>query len=330
MVDLLLQRAHLVHQLVGVVDSHLLGDLVESVELALDRRDALLDVAEHRLLLVQHRLLRQESDRVARREPGLTVGRLVEPRHDLEDAGLPGAVRTDDPDLRAGQERQGHLVENDLVAVRLARFVHGIDELWHRSSVGRRPSRPLQPAPAERSVRTDRRGAQRDRTAGDFACARQGGQVDRRTATRTRAPRRPTNSHPDPPSPSTDQPPPAPAVPVDRSAATRTCRPRRPISRHSRLRSAPTATRVLDPLDGRRTRPGRAVRLGSADDAGPKDRVEPAAQVAVLQSLRRVEPIGSRSMVLQVRRAGDGSPSGLRPGPCGRRRQRTAVSTGRA
>ena len=60
-VELLLQLAHLVHQLVGVVGGHQLGDLVVPVELALDRH-ALLDVLADGLGLVQLRLLLQDAD----------------------------------------------------------------------------------------------------------------------------------------------------------------------------------------------------------------------------------------------------------------------------
>ena len=52
-VEVLLQFAHLVHELVGVVGGHQLGDLVEPVELHLDLAEALLDVAANGLLLVR-------------------------------------------------------------------------------------------------------------------------------------------------------------------------------------------------------------------------------------------------------------------------------------
>ena len=132
-VDGLLQLAHLGQQRVevGVGLRHERGDLVVAVELALDLGDALLDVAEHRLGLVQRRLLLQDADGVARAQARLTVRGLVEAGHDLEDRRLAGAVGPDDADLGAGQEVQGDVVEDDLVAVRLARLVHGVDELSH-------------------------------------------------------------------------------------------------------------------------------------------------------------------------------------------------------
>ena len=75
-VDLLLQRAHLGEQRVevGVGVGHQRGDLVEPIDLRLDR-DALLDVLEDGLGLIEHRLLHQDADREAGRELRLAVGR---------------------------------------------------------------------------------------------------------------------------------------------------------------------------------------------------------------------------------------------------------------
>lgn len=71
-VELLLELAHLLHQLVGVVGGHQLGDLVVAVELRLDR-DAVLHVLADRLGLVQRGLLLQDADRRARLEQRITV-----------------------------------------------------------------------------------------------------------------------------------------------------------------------------------------------------------------------------------------------------------------
>ena len=71
-VQLLLQLTHLLHQLVGVVGGHQLGDLVVPVELGLDRH-ALLDVLADGLVLVELRLLHEDADRGARREEGVAV-----------------------------------------------------------------------------------------------------------------------------------------------------------------------------------------------------------------------------------------------------------------
>ena len=66
-VDLLLQRAHLGQQRVevGVGVGHQTRDLVEPIDLRLDR-DALFDVLEDGLGLVEHRLLHQDADSEAR------------------------------------------------------------------------------------------------------------------------------------------------------------------------------------------------------------------------------------------------------------------------
>lgn len=61
-VEFLLQPAHLLHQVIGVVGGHQFGDLVEPVQLDLDVAEAFLDVAADGLLLVQRRLLLQDAD----------------------------------------------------------------------------------------------------------------------------------------------------------------------------------------------------------------------------------------------------------------------------
>ena len=86
-VDLLLQRAHLGEQgvEVGVGLGHGQRDLVETVDLLLDRADSLLHVLEHRLRLVELGLLHQDADAVAGAEACFAVARGVEARHDLQD-----------------------------------------------------------------------------------------------------------------------------------------------------------------------------------------------------------------------------------------------------
>jgi hypothetical protein len=56
-VELLLQPAHLFHQLVGIVGGHQFGDFVEPVELDFDVAEPFFDIAANGLLLVQRRLL---------------------------------------------------------------------------------------------------------------------------------------------------------------------------------------------------------------------------------------------------------------------------------
>ena len=132
-VDVLLQLAHLGEQrvVVGVRLSELGRDLVEAVDHGLGLGHAVLDVLEHRLGLVEHRLLHEDPDGVALHQLGLAVGQLVDAGHDLDQAGLSGAVGADDTDLGPWQERQRDVVEDDLVAVRLAGLAKGVDELSH-------------------------------------------------------------------------------------------------------------------------------------------------------------------------------------------------------
>ena len=154
-VQLLLELAHLLHQLVGVVGGHLLGDLVEPLQLGLGLGDRLLDVAEHGLGLVERGLLGEHADGVAGHQPGLAVARLVQPCHDLEEAGLTGAVRTEHTDLGSRQEAQRDVVEHDLVAVRLARLFQDVDVLGHGAGYLRRLLSLI--GGAARAARTARR-----------------------------------------------------------------------------------------------------------------------------------------------------------------------------
>ena len=91
---------------------------------------ALLDVAADGLLLVERRLLLQDADgRAGSRKRHRCW--VVEAGHDLQDARLTGTVGADDTDLRARKEVQGDVVEDHLVAVRLAHLPHRVDELGH-------------------------------------------------------------------------------------------------------------------------------------------------------------------------------------------------------
>jgi hypothetical protein len=60
-IQLLLQPTHLLQQLIGVLRGQLGCDLVVPPDELFGLGDALLHVAEHRLALVQHRFLRQDS-----------------------------------------------------------------------------------------------------------------------------------------------------------------------------------------------------------------------------------------------------------------------------
>src|SRR5215831_12945471 len=70
---------------------------------------------EDKDVLVERRLLREQADGVAGHQPGLAVAGAVLARHDPQQAGLAGAVGTDDADLRARQERECHVIEHDFV-----------------------------------------------------------------------------------------------------------------------------------------------------------------------------------------------------------------------
>ncbi len=107
-VDLLLQLGLLGHQRVhvGIGVGEFGRDLVEAVEQRLGRGDALHDVAEHVLLRIELRLLRQEADLGALGRPGLAGEILVEAGHDAQERRLAGAVDAEHADLGAGQERQ--------------------------------------------------------------------------------------------------------------------------------------------------------------------------------------------------------------------------------
>jgi hypothetical protein len=87
-VDLTLELAHLLHQLVHlvVVDgfAHLHADLVEAVELGLHFGHALFDVPPDVLGRIQLRLLGQVAHLDGRIGFGFADEVVVEPRHDLQ------------------------------------------------------------------------------------------------------------------------------------------------------------------------------------------------------------------------------------------------------
>jgi len=132
-IDLVLELAHLGHEGVEVRIGlgHLLADLVEAVHLGEQVAEGHAHILDDGLIVVERRLLLQEPHRVAGREAGIAVGNLLLACHDLEQGRLAHAVGAHDTDLGAGVKRQGHVVENDLVAMRFARLVHLVDELCH-------------------------------------------------------------------------------------------------------------------------------------------------------------------------------------------------------
>jgi len=138
-VDLVLERRHLIGGLLRVVG----GDLVVAVEDGLLLRDAFHGVAEHVLLGIELRLLRQIADLDAVGGARFAEEVVDGAGHDLQERGLAGAVQAHDADLGARQERQRDVLQ-DLLAPRigLGELVHVIDVLmgcghWGRLS-GRR------------------------------------------------------------------------------------------------------------------------------------------------------------------------------------------------
>jgi hypothetical protein len=87
-VDLALELAHLLHQLVevGVVlgIAHFGRDGVEAIDHVGNVAGAVLDVLEHRLQGIELRLLRQVADRDVLARPRLAGEILVEAGHDLD------------------------------------------------------------------------------------------------------------------------------------------------------------------------------------------------------------------------------------------------------
>jgi len=120
MVKLLLQTAHLLQHATGVAGRHLFGDLVVARQQGLGLGDAVFDVAEHGLALIQRRLLLQDAHRVTGHQPRFAVGRLLQPGHHPQQRRLSGSVRADHADLRPGQERQRDLVQDDVAVKSLA------------------------------------------------------------------------------------------------------------------------------------------------------------------------------------------------------------------
>ena len=132
-VERLLEDAHLLHELVGVVGRHFLGDGLEALLFLEDFAETLLDVLADGLLLVQRRLLQQDAHGRAGLEEGLAVGGLVHASHDLENGGLAGTVGADDADFGARVKGHRDIVQNDLVADDPSHILHRVDELGHFS-----------------------------------------------------------------------------------------------------------------------------------------------------------------------------------------------------
>src|SRR5690606_23814082 len=83
----------------------------------------------------------------------IAVGGLVETRHDPQQGRLAHAVGSYDTDLRPVQEREGDVVEDDLLPVRLADVAQREHVLSHGSNPTAggpiRPNRPTARGPAQ-------------------------------------------------------------------------------------------------------------------------------------------------------------------------------------
>ena len=109
-------------------------DLVVPLDEVPNRADAVHHVAQDVLGRVELGLLLEEAHGEPGREAGLTGEAVVEPGHDLQEAGLARAVGPDDADLGAGVERERDVLEDHLLRrVEATEFVHRVDELVSHS-----------------------------------------------------------------------------------------------------------------------------------------------------------------------------------------------------
>ncbi len=133
-VDLALELAHLLHQLVeiGVLlgIAHLGRNGVEAVDHVGDVARSVLDVFQHGLAGVELRFLRQIADGDVLARPGLALILLVDAGHDLHQRRLAGAVGTDDADLGALVELQVDVVQHRLLGAG-----EGLHQVLHDISI---------------------------------------------------------------------------------------------------------------------------------------------------------------------------------------------------
>jgi len=132
-VELGLQFAHLGQERVEVRVriGQFRRDLVEAVEQPLGLGDRLLDILQHGLVLGERRLLLEHAHGLALGQHGVAVVCPEQSGHQLEQGGLAGAVGPDDADLGPLEERQGDVVQHQLLTQLLADVVHGEHEFGH-------------------------------------------------------------------------------------------------------------------------------------------------------------------------------------------------------
>ena len=186
-VDQVLHLALLLEQRVHLLVAHRLreahAELVEALQEVALLAHAVLDVAADVLGLVEVGLLRQVADARAGGEPGLAARGLLEAGHDAQQGRLAGAVRSQDADLGAVQERERDLLEDlALRAVELVDPVHRVHE-FGLGAHGGRIGGPRTPPARCPGRPTARRGGGCGRPAARAACG------PRRPARTTSGPR---------------------------------------------------------------------------------------------------------------------------------------------
>jgi 8-oxo-dGTP pyrophosphatase MutT (NUDIX family) len=119
--DAVLDLALFLEDLLHLLRRHLLTELrvdfVVAVQQVADLRHTLFDIPENRLRRIQLRFLLEKSDADASGRKRLTDEVLILPRHDPQQRALAGSVQAEDADLRAGQELQPDVLENDVVGL---------------------------------------------------------------------------------------------------------------------------------------------------------------------------------------------------------------------
>ncbi len=139
-VDLFLQPAHLLHELVEIVSvlrfGHAGRDGVEPVDEVLQRFHRRAKILPHGLIERQFRLLGHIADAhsLGQRRGAVELG--FDPGHDPQQSRLAGPVFTNDADFCPIKKRQADIAQHHLVAVRLADVVHLENELRrHRNQL---------------------------------------------------------------------------------------------------------------------------------------------------------------------------------------------------
>ena len=126
---------HLLHLLRRQILAQLRVHIVVAGQQGAGLGDTLLDVAQHRLRVVEPGLLRQKPDRDALAGKRLAEEAGVLAGHDSQQRALAGAVGAQHADLRAEVEREPDVLEHSGIGLMdLSETLHGVDELRHRQS----------------------------------------------------------------------------------------------------------------------------------------------------------------------------------------------------